>query len=84
MARALWAASRTDSFSASGVRDATGRSGRFAGTQVDGRIRRRLTGSLMAEIDAIVLRKGRLLRDAPNGTAGRWSRYLSLNVVKSF
>jgi hypothetical protein len=34
---ALWLASQTDSFSTTGVRDATGRSGAFAGHQFDGR-----------------------------------------------
>src|SRR3546814_11505810 len=35
MYRALWLANRTDSFGSTGVRDATGQSGRFAGQQLE-------------------------------------------------
>ena len=37
--RALWAADRTDSFSGSSIRDVSGDSGRYAGLQLEGRIR---------------------------------------------
>jgi hypothetical protein len=82
--RPMWLASRYDSFSTANVRDATGRSGSFAGHQVDARIRHRLTPALMLEADVVVLAKGRFLRDAPNAPAGSWTRYLSLNATASF
>ena len=37
--RPMWLASKTDSFSTTGVRDASGRSGSFAGHQLEGRVR---------------------------------------------
>jgi hypothetical protein len=82
--RPMWLASRYDAFSSTAVRDATGRSGRFAGHQLDSRIRHRLTPKLMLEADAVLLAKGRFLRDAPNAPLGRWTRYLSLNLVAGF
>lgn len=82
--RALWLASRLDSFSSTGVRDATGRAGSFAGHQLDGRLRYRLTPALRLEVDVVLLAKGRFLRTAPNAPPGRWTRYLSLNATASF
>ncbi|HEV2567782.1 alginate export family protein [Sphingomonas sp.] len=82
--RPMWLASRFDSFSSTGVRDASGRSGRFAGHQVDSRIRRRVSPWLTLEADAVLLRKGRFLTEAPNAPPKRWTRYLSLNVSASF
>lgn len=82
--RPMWLASRYDAFSSTGVRDASGRSGNFAGHQVDGRVRHRLTRALMLEADVVLLAKGRFLREAPNAPPGRWTRYLSLNAIASF
>lgn len=68
--RALWLQNRTDSFAATGVRDATGRSGRFAGDQVEGRVRYWLKPKLVRlDTGAAVLAKGHFLRDAPNAPA---------------
>jgi hypothetical protein len=80
----MWLASRFDAFAATSVRDATGRSGRFAGHQVDVRIRHKLAKALTLEADAVVLARGRFLRDAPNAPPGRWTRYLSLNALATF
>jgi len=80
----MWLAAREDSFSATGVRDATGAAGSFAGTQLDGRVRHRLARWLQLEADAVLLAKGRFLRDAPNATHGRLTRYLSLNATATF
>jgi hypothetical protein len=82
--RPLWLTAREDAFSTTGVRDATGRSGRYAGTQVDGRLRHRLTKTITLEADAVLLAKGRFLRSAPNAAPGRWTRYLSLSVTTTF
>ncbi|MEN2786172.1 alginate export family protein [Sphingomonas qilianensis] len=79
--RPIWLAAREDSFSTTGVRDASGRSGTFAGTQVDGRLRHRLSPALRLELDAVVLCKGRFLRDALNAPPGRWTKYASLNFT---
>jgi hypothetical protein len=80
----MWLAAREDSFSSTGVRDVTGRAGRFAGTQLDGRVRRLVTPWLRLELDAVLLGKGRFLRGAPNAPAGWWTRYLSLNATATF
>lgn len=80
----MWLAAAADSFSSTGVRDGTGRSGRFAGTQLDMRLRHLATSWLRLELDAVLLKKGRFLRDAPNAPAGQWTRYLSLNATATF
>lgn len=82
--RPIWLASRTDSFSTTGVRDVTGRSGAYAGTQFDGRVRHQLSKSLRLELDAVLLLKGRFLEDAPNATSKRSTKYVSLNATASF
>ena len=82
--RPIWLAAREDAFSTTGVRDASGRSGSFAGTQFDGRVRHQLTKALRLELDAVLLAKGRFLRDAPNAPPGRWTRYVSLNATAAF
>lgn len=68
---AMWLAAPDDSFSSTGVRDASGRSGNFAGTQLDGRIRHQSISWLRLELDAVLLVKGRFLRDPPNAPRGR-------------
>ena len=80
----MWLAARQDSFSSTAVRDVSGRSGSYAGTQFDARIRHRLTPALQIEADAVLLDKGRFLRDAPNAPPGHWTRYLSLNATATF
>ena len=83
--RALWLESRTDAFSGTGVADPTGRSGRFAGHQLDARLRYWVVPDrLRVEVDGTLLAKGAFLRNAPNATPGRTTRYLSLNVTTSF
>lgn len=83
--RALWLASRTDSFSTTGVRDASGQSGSFAGQQVEGRLRYWLVPRLLrVEGNAVVLFKGRFLTDAPNAPPAGNTHYVSLNVTATF
>ncbi|MFA6113543.1 MAG: alginate export family protein [Sphingomonas sp.] len=83
--RPMWLADRTDSFSTTGVRDVTGRSGSFAGHQVDARVRYWLIQDrLRAEIDGVWLAKGRFLRDAPNAPKSGDTKYLSTNLTVSF
>jgi hypothetical protein len=81
----MWLAERTDSFSTSGVRDPTGRSGSFAGHQIEARLRYWLVQDrLRIELDGLWLAKGRLLRDAPNAPRSGNTRYLSTNITASF
>ncbi|WP_242124396.1 alginate export family protein [Sphingobium sp. Sx8-8] len=83
--RAMWLASRTDAFSTTGVRDGSGRSGNFAGHQIEGRVRYWIVRSrLRFEFDGLLLAKGRFLRDAPNAPPARWTRYTSFNLTASF
>lgn len=83
--RPLWLASRTDSFSTTGVRDPGGASGSFAGHQVEGRIRYWLIPKrLRLEWNGLLLAKGRFLRRAPNAPGGDDTRYTSLNATISF
>ena len=83
--RALWLASRTDSFSTTGVRDATGRSGDFGGHQFDGRLRYWvIPRSLRFEVDAVILAKGRFLEGAPNAPQTGDTHFLSVNLMSQF
>jgi hypothetical protein len=83
--RVLWLAERTDSFSTTGVRDATGRSGDFAGHQVDARVRWwLLPDRLRFECTGVALTKGRFLREAPNAQRGGTTLYNSFNLTASF
>lgn len=82
--RPIWLAAAEDSFSTTGVRDPLGRSGSFAGTQIDMRVRRQLSPALRLEADGVLLAKGRFLREAPNAPPGRWTKYVSLNATVSF
>ena len=81
----LWLESKSDSFSTSGVRDASGRSGSFAGHQFDGRMRYWLVqNALRLEVDGVYIGKGRFLRTAPNISSARDTAYLSLNATAFF
>lgn len=82
--RPMWLAARDDGFSATGVRDARGRTGSDAGTQVDARVRHLLTPWLRLEADAALLARGRFLREAPNAPSDRWTRYLSVIATATF
>jgi hypothetical protein len=83
--RPMWLASRTDAFSTTGVRDATGASGSFAGHQLEGRLRWWLKPkTLRAEINAAWIAKGRFLKEAPNAPDSGDTRYLSVALTSSF
>lgn len=65
--RGLWLESPTDSFAATGVRDRTGRSGSYAGQQIEGRVRHWVVPrSMLVDVGLAYLVKGDVLRDAPN------------------
>jgi len=83
--RAMWLAEPTDAFSTTGVRDATGASGSFAGHQLDLRLRHWLVPSfLRAEITGVWLAKGRFLETAPNAPATGDTHYLATAVTATF
>lgn len=83
--RQMWLASRNDAFATTGVRDASGQSGRFAGQQVEARVRWwAIPKTVQFEISALTLLKGRFLKDAPNAPTGGNTRYVSFNVTTHF
>lgn len=83
--RGLWLEARNDAFATTGVRDAAGRSGRYAGMQIEGRWRYWLIKDrLRAEANGVWLSKGRFLRNAPNAPKAGDERYLSLNLTAQF
>ncbi|WEK45912.1 MAG: alginate export family protein [Candidatus Andeanibacterium colombiense] len=82
---AMWLAEKTDAFSTTGVRDASGASGSFAGNQFDMRLRYWLVPKLLrAELNAVWLAKGRFLRDAPNAPDAGDTHYLAMAVTATF
>jgi hypothetical protein len=81
----LWAADRRDSFSATGIRDASGAAGRFAGQQFDGRLRYWIVPRrLRAEITTVWLMRGRLLRRAPNASPHGDTHFGAASITLSF
>ncbi len=83
--RAMWLAERTDTFSTTGVRDASGRSGRFAGHQIEGRIRWwAIPKRLRAELNGVWLGKGLFLEAAPNAPRMGNTRYVSVALTTIF
>lgn len=82
--RALWLEDRRDAFSVTGVRDATGASGRFAGHQVDARVSTWIVPDLLqAETGAAVLIKRGVLRQAPNSPATGNTAYGYIDLTLS-
>jgi hypothetical protein len=77
--------SPTDVFASTRVQDVTGQSGRFAGDQIDSRVRYWLKmDKLRFEADYVLLAKGRFLREAPNTGSVGDSHYMSMNLTYSF
>jgi Alginate export len=81
----LWAANRHDSFSTTGIRDASGASGSQAGQQLDGRLRYWLVPRrLRAEVTAVWLIRGDLLQHAPNASPHGDTHYGAASITWSF
>ena len=75
----------TDAFSTTGVRDPAGRSGRFAGHLVEGRLRYWIVPrALRFEANGALIAKGRFLETAPNAPRTGDTRYLAASVTASF
>lgn len=84
-ARALWLAKARDSFAGTGVKDANGQSGRYAGVQIDGRARYWLVpDKVRLGAGAALLAKGRFLTDAPNAPRDGDTHYGYFEVNYSF
>lgn len=67
------------------MRDPAGASGRFAGHDLDARIRYWLTPDrLRLEANAAYLIKGRFLKTAPNAPAGGNSRFVAVSLLATF
>ena len=67
--RAAWLDSATDSFAFTGVKDASGASGKFAGHQIEARARYWVIPKMLRfETGGAVLLNGRFLNRAPNAT----------------
>lgn len=83
--RPLWLASRFDSFSTTGVRDASGNTGRFAGHQLEARVRYWLIPKrLRLEWNGLLLAKGHFLKGAPNAPTNGNTLYNSFSGTVSF
>jgi hypothetical protein len=83
--RGLWLASAVDAFSTTGIRDATGASGSYAGTQWDSRVRYWLIPKRMQlEVNALLLKHGQFLQQAPGARRESATRFLTVSVMTSF
>ncbi|WP_431469907.1 alginate export family protein [Sphingosinithalassobacter sp. LHW66-3] len=83
--RGLWLESSTDAFVGAGVRDASGNSGSYAGTQAEARVRYWLVpGTLRLEAGGAYLAKGRFLEEAPNAPDTGDTRYGYLELSAKF
>ena len=83
--RAMWLADSRDSFSTSGVVDASGGAGSFAGHQIEGRVRWWVVPQMVrAEFNAAWIGKGRFLETAPNAPPGGNTQYVSISLTGFF
>ncbi|WP_081673912.1 alginate export family protein [Novosphingobium lindaniclasticum] len=85
MYRALWLDSATDSFSNTGVRDASGKSGSFGAHQIEARYRRTLIPEVLrVDTGVAYLAKGRFLERAPNAPQTGDTRYGYVDLYFDF
>lgn len=85
MYRAAWLDSGIDSFSSTGVRDAAGASGKFAGQQIEGRVRYWIAPKLLRlDTGAALLINGRFLKEAPNANGFGNPIYGYADITASF
>ena len=81
----MWLDAAEDAFSTTGVRDAAGRSGRFAGHLVEGRLRCWIVPrALRFEANAVLLAKGHFLAAAPNAPRTGDTAYVSGSLTATF
>jgi hypothetical protein len=85
MYRAAWLDSATDSLANTGVKDASGRSGTFAGQQIEGRVRTWIVPKLLRlDTGAALLINGRFLKDAPNANGNGIPIYGYADITATF
>lgn len=83
--RAAWLDSATDSFASTGVRDATGASGKFGGHQIEARARYWIVPkALRLDAGAAALFHGRFLESAPNSNGFGDTLYSYVDLTASF
>lgn len=83
--RPLWLEDATDTFSSTGLRDASGTTGRYAGTQFDLRVRHWLKPDrVRLSVGAAVLAKGNFLRNAPRAPDNGNTHYGFTEITYSF
>ena len=82
--RPLWLAQKRDAFASTGVQDPTGQSGRFAGYQLEGRVRRKLGQAVVWETGGGWLMPRGFLEHAPNATREGSTRYAYSDITISF
>lgn len=83
--RPLWLERATDAFSATGIRDASGAAGRYAGTQLDLRVRHWLKPDrIRLAAGAALLAKGSFLRDAPRAPDNGNTKYGFAEITYGF
>jgi hypothetical protein len=81
----MWLANRYDAFSTTGVKDATGASGNFAGHLFDGRVRWwAVPKFLRAEVNGGYIIKGGFLKNAPNAPKTGDTRYGAVSLTANF
>ena len=84
-ASTVWLDTLTDSFAKTGIKDATGTSGRHAGAQIEGRVRYWIVPKrLQLDVGAAVLAKGEFLKSAPNVINTDDTHYLYTDLTFSF
>lgn len=83
--RAAWLDSAADSFASTGVRDASGTSGKFGGHQIEARARYWIVSkALRLDTGAAALFHGRFLETAPNTNGFGDTLYGYIDVTASF
>ncbi|MBU1378084.1 MAG: alginate export family protein [Alphaproteobacteria bacterium] len=85
LGRGLWLDAAEDTFATTGVRDARGASGKYAGALYEARVRWWVVPTkLRFEANGVWLDKGRFLRRAPNAPKSGDETYLSLNLTATY
>ncbi len=85
LGRPMWLEEADDSFATTSVRDARGASGKYAGAMYEGRVRYWVVpAKLRFEGNALIVDKGRFLREAPNAPKSGDEVYASFNLTASF
>ncbi|MEW9857087.1 alginate export family protein [Novosphingobium sp. M1R2S20] len=83
--RPLWLENATDSFASTGLRDASGATGRYAGTQFDFRVRHWLKPDrVRVAAGAAVLAKGNFLSNAPRAPDNGDTHYGFMEITYGF